>query len=63
MKKQYYGGYFVNAQPMTRGEYASTLGKSLDDNTPGYLAEIPSFNNHSSWVPANFFDKFFKVIA
>lgn len=60
--RQYYGGYFVNARPMTKGEFAARGRSPLNDNTPGYLVEIPDFNNHSSWVPADFFERFFKVL-
>jgi hypothetical protein len=49
--KTFYGGYFCQATPEAR------------NNIPGYKVVIPSYNNHESWVPADFFDLFFKELT
>lgn len=51
MSKQYYGGMFVNAKPQAK------------DNQPGYLVTYIDFGNKETWVPAEFFERFFKVVA
>lgn len=60
--KQYYGGFFVDAEPMTLAEYSAAKGVSLEDNTPGYRCVQPSYKNQVSWVPADYFERFFKAL-
>jgi hypothetical protein len=50
MPKQYYGGMFVNAIPQAR------------DNQPGYLVTYVDYGNKEVWVPADFFERFFKAL-
>lgn len=47
--QMYYGGMFVTATPQAR------------NNEPGYLVTYIDFGNKETWVPAGFFERFFKA--
>jgi hypothetical protein len=46
----YYGGMFVTAKPQAK------------DNVPGFLVTYVDFGDKETWVPAEFFNRFFKAL-
>jgi hypothetical protein len=73
--KQYLGTKYVNAQPMTRGDYNTLRGWKLPDNEngedAGYLVEYTDGGkpNHAdyagyiSWSPADVFERAYQPTA
>jgi hypothetical protein len=48
--QMYYGGMFVTAKPQAR------------ENVAGYLVTYIDFGSKETWVPADFFNRFFKAV-
>lgn len=49
MQQSYYGGMFVSAYPEAR------------NNVPGFQVTYVDFGNKQVWLPADFFNRFFKA--